>query len=534
MASDDLLYLKPNVVVQPLVDRWYAWSHLIQPATLALNHAERHLPIMDSYVKAPQIHAAAAMDPELAGGPFIQLEVERVAEVAALAAEIREHRADLLEFGRQLRRLADLLSEKAKGYSLEALYAEIPSALRGLVEIAYDVQHRPLFRIIEPLLYASEYHQLSAQSLMLFEIDRDERPFVLSTPSLDEQRTLHLHLPFASPRVDLLSRLKWHAMTRASIRDALELDAEEFRQLDRLLTPVPPPRTGAFDGLGLRCRYYGHACVLVECGGVSVLTDPLIAYHFEGAVERFSFHDLPERIDYVLITHAHQDHTNLETLLQIRHRVGTVVVPRSGSGSLQDPSLRLILEQCGFKNVIEVEALDRIDLGGLAVRAIPFYGEHADLDVRAKMTYLVEGGGHKVYFASDTRNVEPFVYERVKKVVGEIDTVFIGMECDGAPLTWLYGPLLFAAPTPSTWRMEQSRCLSGSDAAMASELVRSLSPERAFVYSMGQEPWLKFLLSIEYEESSLPIRESNDFIASCRARGIHSERLYGRREWHLS
>ena len=31
------MYLKPNVVMEPLVDNWYAWSHLISPATAAMN-----------------------------------------------------------------------------------------------------------------------------------------------------------------------------------------------------------------------------------------------------------------------------------------------------------------------------------------------------------------------------------------------------------------------------------------------------------------------------------------------------------------
>ena len=62
MISGQPLYLRPNVQVEPLVDQWYAWSHLIPPATAARNISERHLKIMDSYIAAPQIHAVAVKD----------------------------------------------------------------------------------------------------------------------------------------------------------------------------------------------------------------------------------------------------------------------------------------------------------------------------------------------------------------------------------------------------------------------------------------------------------------------------------------
>ena len=43
------VYLKPNVVLEPLFDKWYVWSHLISPATAALNISGRHIEIMDSF-----------------------------------------------------------------------------------------------------------------------------------------------------------------------------------------------------------------------------------------------------------------------------------------------------------------------------------------------------------------------------------------------------------------------------------------------------------------------------------------------------
>src|SRR4029077_20896203 len=67
----DLLYLRQDIQVEPLVDQWYAWSHLIPPATTARNITHRHFRIMDSYVNSPRVHATAVKDPQMLGGPFI-------------------------------------------------------------------------------------------------------------------------------------------------------------------------------------------------------------------------------------------------------------------------------------------------------------------------------------------------------------------------------------------------------------------------------------------------------------------------------
>ena len=64
------LYLRPNIMLEPLVDGWYAWAHLISPATAAMNICGRHAKIMESYVKAPHVHAAAVANPDMLGGPF--------------------------------------------------------------------------------------------------------------------------------------------------------------------------------------------------------------------------------------------------------------------------------------------------------------------------------------------------------------------------------------------------------------------------------------------------------------------------------
>src|SRR5439155_22623898 len=67
----EALWLRPNVVAEPLVNRWYAWSHLISPMTAPLYVSNLLLPILESYLAVPHVHGAAAGDPSMAGGPFV-------------------------------------------------------------------------------------------------------------------------------------------------------------------------------------------------------------------------------------------------------------------------------------------------------------------------------------------------------------------------------------------------------------------------------------------------------------------------------
>jgi L-ascorbate metabolism protein UlaG (beta-lactamase superfamily) len=149
---------------------------------------------------------------------------------------------------------------------------------------------------------------------------------------------------------------------------------------------TPPAPRPPWQGPGVRVRYFGHACVLIESKDTSILVDPTASYASASAPARFTYADLPERIDWVLITHNHQDHFLLETLLQIRHKVGTVIVPRGNAGALEDPQLSHVLRALGFARVQEFDMLDSKDLpGGGQVIGVPFLGEHADLRVASKL-----------------------------------------------------------------------------------------------------------------------------------------------------
>jgi L-ascorbate metabolism protein UlaG (beta-lactamase superfamily) len=525
--SNDRLYLRPNIQVEPLFDQWYAWSHLIPPATAARNLTERHLKIMSSYINAPQVHANAVKNPKLMGGPFIDYEGRRVDEIKALLDDTKRRRPQLIELSNALAALDDMLRSSAKGFSLQSLYEKTPNLLKGYVELAYDLNNNPSFRILEPLLYRSRYYDESAQSLMLSRLEGDHRAFVLSTPRLESETSIHLRVPFASEFVDELFKLKTESRIWGEILDLLNIP-ESFAPLARsFFTPEAPPPPSSYEGDGLRWRYFGHACVLVESAGVSLLFDPMLSYTPSSGIPRYTFLDLPDKIDHVVITHNHQDHVLFESLLQIRSRVKNIIVPPASGGFLQDPSMKLMFQQIGFKSVTELDSLDSIDLPNGSITALPFLGEHSDLNIRAKTAYLVRVGSRRLLFAADSSNIEPRLYDHLHEEFGDVDALFLGMECDGAPLSWLYGPLLSRSIERA---MDESRRLAGSNYEQARALVKRFNCKSAFVYAMGQEPWLGYIMSLQYTDQSRPIVESNRLVQECQSLGIEAERLYGMKE----
>ena len=521
------VYLKPNIQVDPLFNQWYAWNLLIPPVTAAVNTLERHLKMMISFVNSPAMHAAALKNPAMRGGPFIDLEARRVPEVKQLIETTQTRCARLVELAKAMAQLNRTLQEKAKGMAMDSLYELVPEPLRGYVELCYDMGHNPFFRVFEPLLYRSEYYAEDCQSVALSAIVEDrKRPFMLSTPRLADAEAVVLNIPFADGRLDDLFRMKRAPQPLAAIAERLSGVVGES-QLRPLFTEQAPPPAPSYDGEGFRVRYLGHATLLIESRDVTILTDPIISYDYGAVPGRFTFQDLPEKIDYVLITHSHHDHVHFETLLQLRHMTRHFIVPRNFDGFPQDPSLQLALKHTGFEHVREIRDLDVIPIPGGSIVALPFLGEHHDLNVQSRATYRIEIGGRSILAIADSCTLDARLFDHVERLFGKSDTLFLGMECEGAPASWIYGPLF---TKPLARDVDQSRRARGSNCAEAVALIERLGFQSVFVYAMGQEPWLSHILDNELGDESVSLSESRKLMAYCASRGIAGEHLFAQKE----
>jgi len=514
-------YLRPDIIIEPLVDQWYAWSYNISPMTSGLYLANRYIRIMDSFIQAAEIHQNAVNNPSLRGGSFIELGCDRVEDIRNLLEDTQNNRQEVIEFAASIKEANILLKENSGGMPLTSLYAKLPEALQGYVELVYDLQGNPFLRFLEPLLYRSKYYDTTAQSFMLFRKDKRDRPFVHSTPSLEDEFSLKLDIPFSDKLID---ELYYARNNSVNIDDLCELlgisDSKDSLFRSFFCDKAPPKTKGQSEEYTVRWRYFGHACVLLESGGKSILIDPIFSGSVDDELQQYTIFDLPEKIDYVVITHNHHDHIIFEMLLQIRSRIGMIIVPRSSSGLIQDPSLKLLLTQTGFKNVIELDLLESIDFDGGFIMGLPFLGEHGDLDIQSKNTYLIKIGGRSFMFAADCNLLEPKLYEYIHELVGDIETLFIGTESEGAPLNWVYGSLL---DRPA----KTSRRLNGADSSSALALAKIFCCNSIYIYGMGYEPWLNYISRMHFSEDSAPVIESEKLITLCKRQGMKAERLYG-------
>ena len=81
--------------------------------------------------------------------------------------------------------------------------------------------------------------------------------------------------------------------------------------------------------------WFGHSSYLLSLHGTTVLVDPVfcsaapfrfVNKPFEGT-EKYLPEDMPDAIDFLVITHDHYDHLDYQTVVRLKDRIGHVVCP---------------------------------------------------------------------------------------------------------------------------------------------------------------------------------------------------------------
>ncbi len=151
-----------------------------------------------------------------------------------------------------------------------------------------------------------------------------------------------------------------------------------------------------------------HATVLIQLGGVNILTDPIYSWTVSYLFPRrqkagIPFNDLPP-IDFILVSHSDYDHLNMKTLRRLRRRgTSTIILPK-GIGSYG--------HRAGFPRVIEMSRWEKIEDRGTTITCVP--AKHVSKrklmgsETNACAGFVVEKDSRSVYFAGDTAYAEFF------------------------------------------------------------------------------------------------------------------------------
>jgi L-ascorbate metabolism protein UlaG (beta-lactamase superfamily) len=137
----------------------------------------------------------------------------------------------------------------------------------------------------------------------------------------------------------------------------------------------------------------GHACQLIEIGGLRVLTDPWFtqtATYYQGEPVAATVESLG-RVDAVVVSHEHYDHCDLDALVTGGFDLGT---PLIGPGTVAT-----LARDKGFRDVRVVEAWEAATVGDLTVTATP--GKHGVHEV----TFVIQAAGRTVFFGGDSLRV---------------------------------------------------------------------------------------------------------------------------------
>jgi L-ascorbate metabolism protein UlaG (beta-lactamase superfamily) len=239
---------------------------------------------------------------------------------------------------------------------------------------------------------------------------------------------------YCGPPTDHFDGLRFlnpgHPDTDRSLRDLLRWKLRERAAAWPRSVPARQTVPGARVA-GLRVTIVGHASVLIQAGGLNVLTDPVWSdraspLSFAGPrrvwAPGIAFEALPQ-IDAVLLSHNHYDHMDLATLrrLNLRHR--PLMITTLGNDTILRRAIPDVRVAAG-------DWWERIDIGqGGAATIVPAYhwSSRTGRDRRMALWsgFMLSTAGGSAHFAGDTGYGDGRIFREVRRRIGRPDLALI-------------------------------------------------------------------------------------------------------------
>jgi L-ascorbate metabolism protein UlaG (beta-lactamase superfamily) len=179
--------------------------------------------------------------------------------------------------------------------------------------------------------------------------------------------------------------------------------------------------------------WIGHATYLVQLGGVSVLTDPVLSSRVvlvpRNAPPGLDHGTLP-RIDAVTVSHNHLDHMDAPTLRRLGPSVRYVVPLGLGDWFLRE----------GLRDVVELDWWQSAEVRGMKITLVPsqHWSQRGLLDTDATLWggFVYEADGLRAYHSGDTAYFSGF--RLIGERCGPIDAAMLPIGAYDP--RWFMGP----------------------------------------------------------------------------------------------
>ena len=203
---------------------------------------------------------------------------------------------------------------------------------------------------------------------------------------------------------------------------------------ERRVPRAPLPSMNPLDawtkppGSGLRATWLGHSTVLLEIGGLRVLTDPVWGPRASpsrlAGPKRFQPVPVPLRsmppVDLVLVSHDHYDHLDYSTVRELAKRDVPFVTSLGVGAHLEAWGVRP-------ERITELDWWESHELGPLSVTAAPsqhFSGRGLkDRNATLWSSLVLRAERHAVFFSGDTGLTTE--YQVIRERLGPFDLVML-------------------------------------------------------------------------------------------------------------